>query len=142
MGAKMSVYDFEIEGLMAKYGGEADKNITRTCGNCFSYNAKLNTCTHIDNIFETSFYSPKQEGCHCHATHNEQQRLRNIIDERRRLAEQKRVEDNRRNGTGDCAGCPFREMYAILETLQNDYEEGSVVHGKIAQLLKKARGEE
>ena len=34
------------------------------------------------------------------------------------------------------------EMYAMLETLQADYEENSVVHGKIAHLLKKARDKE
>ena len=33
------------------------------------------------------------------------------------------------------------EMYAMLETLQHDYEEGSVVHGQISTLLAKARGE-
>lgn len=33
------------------------------------------------------------------------------------------------------------EMYAMLETLLNDYEEGSIVHGQISALLAKARGE-
>ena len=33
------------------------------------------------------------------------------------------------------------EMYAMLETLLIDYEEGSIVHGQISALLAKARGE-
>ena len=33
------------------------------------------------------------------------------------------------------------DMYAMLETLLNDYEEGSIVHGQISALLAKARGE-
>ena len=142
-------YNYDIEHKFAQYGGEADNGVERTCGNCFSYNAKLNTCTNIDNIFETSFYSPQQEGCHCHSTYNEQQRLQNIIDECRRLAEQKCVEDNRRNGTGDCAGCPFRnvnkEMYDLLLDIVTDYQcmpNPAVMADKIEAVLKKARGEE
>ena len=33
------------------------------------------------------------------------------------------------------------EMYDMLEMLQDDYEEGSEVHGLISTLLAKARGE-
>ena len=143
-------YNYDIEHKFAQYGGEADNGVERTCGNCFSYNAKLNTCTNIDNIFETSFYSPQQEGCHCHSTYNEQQRLQNIIDECRRLAEQKCVEDNRRNGTGDCAGCPFREMDDMLQKVIGldvlagywDMRNNCSLRESIEKLLKKARGEE
>ena len=102
-------YNYIIERYLAERGGEADKGITRTCGNCHFYNADLWTCEHVENADDTSFYKADRAGCYYHCTHTEQNLLKHIIDERCRLAEQKRVEDNRKNGTGDCAGCPFRK---------------------------------
>lgn len=96
-------YSYEVERTLPKYGGEADKSITRTCGNCHFYNTE------------------------------------------RRL----RLEEQRRNGTGECAGCPFRnvnkEMYALLLDIVTDYQcmpNPAVMADKIEAVLKKARGEE
>ena len=104
----MTDYHYEIERTFAKYGGEADKGVERTCGNCESYIKEHWMCGCSD-AEDNDFHNATDAGCYYHRTHTEQKLLKNIIDERSRLAEQKRVEDNRRNGTGDCAGCPFRK---------------------------------
>ena len=109
-------YSYEVERTLPKYGGEADKDITRICGNCESYDAEHWQCLCTDEE-EGTFHKKKDAGCYYHRTHTEKKLIKHIIDVRCRLAEQKRVEDNRKNGTGDCAGCPFRKMAAVLEKL-------------------------
>jgi hypothetical protein len=109
-------YNYEIEKTLAKYGGEADKGVERTCGNCESYIKEHWACGCAD-AEDNDFHKATDAGCYYHRTTTEQKLLKNIIDERCRLAEQKRIEDNRRNGTGECAGCPFREMHDMLQKM-------------------------
>jgi hypothetical protein len=111
----MMDYNYEIERMFAKYGGEADKCVERTCGNCESYIKEHWACGCAD-AEDNGFHKATDAGCYYHRTHTEQKLLKNIIDERCRLAEQKRVEDNRMNGTGECAGCPFRKKAMEKET--------------------------
>jgi hypothetical protein len=40
----MSNYNYEIEKYFTKYGGEADKDVERTCGNCVFYKAEHWKC--------------------------------------------------------------------------------------------------
>ena len=78
----------------------------------------------------------KDAGCYYHRTHEENERLKMLIKQRQDETNRLRLEEQRRNGTGDCAGCPFREMheeiYAMLKkcltdlacsTFYNRYEE-------------------
>lgn len=102
-------YNYEIEKYLAKYGGEADKGITRTCGNCHFYNAKLWTCEHVENADDTSFYKANGSGCYYHCTHEENERLKLLVKQRQDEANRLRLDEQRRNGTGDCEGCPFRK---------------------------------
>lgn len=150
----MADYNYEIERTFAKYGGEADKGVERTCGNCESYIKEHWACGCAD-AEDNDFHKATDAGCYYHRTHTEQKLLKNIIDERRRLDEQKRVEDNRRNGTGDCAGCPFRnvnkELYDFahfFETFAGQCycrildEAGQKIYDEAVKICKKARGEE
>ena len=142
-------YNYEIERTFAKYGGEADKGVERTCGNCESYIKEHWACGCAD-AEDNDFHKATDAGCYYHRTHTEQNLLKHIIDERCRLAEQKRVEDNRKNGTGDCAGCPFREMDDMLQKIIGldvlagywDMRNNCSLRESIEKRLKKARGEE
>jgi hypothetical protein len=108
-------YNYEIERTMAKYGGEADKGVERTCGNCELYNERLLTCEHIDNKYDTSIYEAN-DICYYHRTHEENERLKMLIKQRQEESNRLRLEEQRRNGTGECKGCPFREMFKQKET--------------------------
>lgn len=113
MGAKMSVYDydFKIEGLMAQCGGEVDKDITRTCGNCCFYDNEIFVCNKSSEDIEgQETIEATTLGCWNHMTKAEQERLKAIVEEDNRQAARRRVAENRQNGTGDCAGCPFRKV--------------------------------
>ena len=129
-------YNYIIERYLAERGGEADKGITRTCGNCHFYNADLWTCEHVENADDTSFYKADRAGCYYHCTHAENERLKMLVKQRQDEANRLRLAEQRRNGTGECKGCPFREMheemYDMLQkcltdlacsTFYNRYEE-------------------
>lgn len=142
-------YCYEIERTFAKYGGEADKGVERTCGNCESYIKEHWACGCTD-AEDNGFHKATDEGCYYHRTTTEQNLLKHIIDERCRLAEQKRVEDNRRNGTGDCAGCPFREMRDMLQKVVSldvlagywDVKNNCSLRESIEKLLEKTKDTE
>jgi hypothetical protein len=132
----MSNYNYAIEKHLAERGGEADKNITRTCGNCELYNERLLTCERVDNGYDTSIYKADDDGCYYHRTNKENERLKVLVKQRQDETNRLRLEEQRKNGTGDCAGCPFREMheemYAMFKkcltdlacsTFYNRYEE-------------------
>jgi len=108
----MSVYDydFKIEGLMAQYGGEVDKNITRTCGNCCFYDNAIFVCDKSEDIEGQGTIEATTPGCWNHMTNAEQERLKAIVEEDNKQAARRRIAENRQNGTGDCAGCPFRKV--------------------------------
>lgn len=108
-------YNYEIEKLLAQYGGEADKGITRICGNCHLYNADLWTCEHAENAEDASIYEENKTGCYYHRTNEENERLKLLVKQRQDESNRLRLEEQRRNGTGVCEGCPYREMYAMLE---------------------------
>jgi hypothetical protein len=63
-------YNYEIEKTLAKYGGEADKGVERTCGNCESYikeiialkEEKRHAITHADMVqLETEAINKKEQ---------------------------------------------------------------------------------
>lgn len=142
-------YNYEIERTFAKYGGEADKGVERTCGNCESYDARLLMCKHADNWGDISINRPNELSCYRHRTHNENERLKMLIKQRQDEANRLRLEEQRRNGTGECEGCPFsnvnKEMYALLLDIVTDYQcmpNPAVMADKIEAVLKKVRGEE
>jgi hypothetical protein len=131
----MSNYNYAIEKYLAERGGEADKDITRTCGNCESYDAEHWQCLCADEE-EGTFHKKKDDGCYYHRTHAENERLKMLVKQRQDETNRLRLEEQRRNGTGECEGCPFREMheemYAMLKkcltdlacsTFYNRYEE-------------------
>lgn len=141
-------YNYAIEKHLAERGGEADKNITRICGNCESYDAEHWQCLCADEE-EGTFHKKKDDGCYYHRTHEENERLKVLVKQRQDEANRLRLEEQRRNGTGECAGCPFRnvnkEMYALLLDIVTDYQcmpNPAVMADKIEAVLKKARGEE
>lgn len=145
----MTDYNYEIERTFAKYGGEADKGVERTCGNCVFYKAEHWKCNNVE-AEDNDLHDDTDEGCYYHRTHTEQKLLEHIINEGCRLAEQKRIEDNRRDGTGECVGCPFREMRDMLQKVIGldvlagywDTKNNCSLRESIEKLLKKARGEE
>ena len=145
----MTDYNYEIERTFAEYGGEADKSVERTCGNCKSYIKEHWACGCAD-AEDSDFHKATDAGCYYHRTPTEQKLLKHIIDERCRLAEQKRIEDNRKNGTGECAGCPFREMRDMLQKViwldvlagYWDVKNDCSLRESIKKLLAEARGEE
>jgi hypothetical protein len=106
----MTGYNYEIERTFAKYGGEADKGVERTCWNCISYDDKLMMCKHASGWHDTSIHNPNESKCYYHRTNTENERLKALFDEDNRQAAIRRITDNRQNGTGDCAGCPYRKM--------------------------------
>ena len=129
-------YNYEIERTFAKYGGEADKCVERTCGNCYNYDPEIWRCRHYENAEDGAIYDETEEGCWYHMTHAEQGRLAALVKKHQDETNRLRLEEQRRNGTGDCEGCPFREMheemYAMLKkcltdlacsTFYNRYEE-------------------
>ena len=131
----MSNYNYAIEKHLAERGGEANKNITRTCGNCESYDAEHWQCLCADEE-EGTFHKKKDAGCYYHRTHEENERLKLLVKQRQDEANRLRLAEQRRNGTGECKGCPFREMheemYDMLQkcltdlacsTFYNRYEE-------------------
>ena len=112
----MSNYNYAIEKYLAERGGKADKDITRTCGNCESYDAEHWQCLCADEE-EGTFRKKKDAGCYYHRTHEENERLKMLVKQRQDETNRLRLEEQRKNGTGDCAGCPFREMQSMLEQL-------------------------
>ena len=137
-------YSYEVERTLPKYGGEADKDITRTCGNCHFYNAERRLCLCFDESEDET-----SAGCYQHRTHAEQERLAELVKRHQDEADRLRLEEQRRNGTGECAGCPFRnvnkEMYALLLDIVTDYQcmpNPAVMADKIEAVLKKARGQQ
>ena len=98
-------YSYEVERIFTKYGGEADKDITRTCGNCHFYNTERRRCLCFDESEDET-----SAGCYQHRTHAEQERLAELVKQRQDEANRLRLEEQRRNGTGECKGCPFRKM--------------------------------
>ena len=143
-------YDYEIERTLAKYGDKPDKDVERICGNCFLYDADLWKCCHFENAEDGGFYDQTESGCWYHMTHAEQGRLAALVKKQREEANRLRLAEQRKNGTGDCAGCPFREMRDMLEKVVNldvlagywDMRNNCSLRESIEKLLKKARGEE
>lgn len=139
-------YDYEIERLLAQYGDKADQNVERICGNCFLYDADHWMCRHVENAEDGSVYDETESGCWYHRTHAEQERLAAFVKKHCEEADRLRLEEQRRNGSGDCAGCPFRdnskEMYWMLHELATC---GCIANGiyvnRINELLRKTRGE-
>ena len=132
----MSNYDYDIEKYLAQYGGEADKNVERTCGNCTSYDAARWMCCCADVEDGDMFRKKTDVGCYYHRTNAEQTRIKELVKKHQEETHRLRLAEQRRNGTGDCAGCLFREMheemYAMLKkcltdlacsTFYNRYEE-------------------
>jgi hypothetical protein len=139
-------YNYAIEKHLAQFGGEADKNITRTCGNCCAYDSVIAICNRDDEPENT--IEATEQGCWYHKTHDEQKRLEELVKQRQDEASRLRLEEQRRNGMGDCEGCPCRnvnkEMYALLLDIVTDYQcmpNPAVMADKIEAVLKKARGE-
>ena len=145
----MSNYNYAIEKHLAERGGEADKDITRTCGNCESYDAEHWQCLCADEE-EGTFHKKKDDGCYYHRTHAENERLKVLVKQRQDEANRLRLAEQRKNGTGDCDGCPFREIRDMLQKVVNldvlagywDVKNNCSLRESIEKLLKKARGEE
>ena len=138
-------YSYEVERTLLKYGGKADKDITtRTCENCHYYNTERRLCLcFVESVDGTD------AGCYQHRTHAEQECLAELVKQHQDEVNRQRLEEQRKNGTGDCAGCPFRnvnkEMYALLLDIVTDYQcmpNPAVMADKIETVLKKARGEQ
>lgn len=104
-------YNYEIEKLLTQYGDKPDSGEERICGNCFLYDADHWRCCHYENAEDGGFYDQTESGCWYHRTHEEQKRLVAYIKKHCDEADRLRLDEQRRNGTGDCEGCPFRETY-------------------------------
>lgn len=142
-------YNYAIEKYLAKYGGEADKGITRTCGNCCAYDSVIAICNRDDEPEDT--IEETEQGCWYHMTHDEHKRLEELVKQRQDEANRLRLEEQRRDGTGECEGCPFREMQSILEQLVEAVKTLNAIslikiNDKLIEdavnIIKKARGEE
>ncbi len=116
--------NYEIEDKLKEYGGVADKDIERTCGNCFYYDAENWICNHESNDDSDDWCLKDDAGCWHHMTHDEQKRLKDLIDERCKQDEKRRIAEERENGTGQCAGCPFREMRDMLGKIYDIINRG------------------
>lgn len=112
-----SNYNYAIERYLAERGGEADKNIVRTCGNCCAYDSVIAICNRDRDDEPEDTIEDTQQGCWYHMTHDEQKRLEELVKQRQDEADRLRLAEQRRNGTGECEGCPFRKMAAVLEKL-------------------------
>ena len=110
-------YNYEIEKLLTQYGDKPDSGVERLCGNCFLYDADHWKCCHYENAEDGGFYDKTESGCWYHRTHEEQKRLAAYIKKHCDEANRLRLDEQRRNGTGECKGCPFRKMAAVLEKL-------------------------
>lgn len=143
-------YNYEIERTFAKYGGEADKCVERTCGNCYNYDPEIWRCRHYENAEDGAIYDETEEGCWYHMTHAEQGRLAALVKKHQDEVNRQRLEEQRRNGTGECEGCPFREIRDMMQKVVNldvlagywDVKNNCSLRESIEKLLKKARGEE
>lgn len=114
----MTGYNYEIERTFAKYGGEADNGVKRTCCNCISYDDNLMMCKHASGWHDTSIHNPNESKCYYHSTNTENERLKMLVKQRQDETNRLRLEEQRRDGTGDCAGCPFREFFQQKEQKQ------------------------
>ena len=131
--------NYEIEGKLKEYGGVADKDIERTCGNCFYYDAENWICNHASNNDSDDWCLKGDAGCWHHMTHDEQKRLKDLIDERCKQDEKRRIAEERENGTGQCAGCPFRKV-AIDALLRDMLDEDMKFLRDTAEWLVNHRG--
>ena len=135
-------YNYDIEKYLDQFGGEADKNVERTCGNCCAYDHVIFRCNRDDE--GEDIIEENSQGCWYHMTHDEHRRLEELVNQRQDEANRLRLEEQRRNGTGECKGCPFREMheemYAMLKkcltdlacsTFYNRYEEMKELMSKL-----------
>lgn len=138
-------YSYEVDRTLAKYGGEADKSITRTCGNCHFYNKERRRCLCFDESEDET-----SAGCYQHRTHAEQECLAELVKQHQDEVNRQRLEEQRRNETGECEGCPFREIRDMMQKVVNldvlagywDTRNNCSLRESIEKLLKKARGEE
>ena len=138
-------YSYEVERTLPKYGGEADKDITRTCGNCHFYNVEYRRCLCFDESEDEA-----SAGCYQHRTRKEQECLAELVKQRQDETNRLRLAEQRRNGTGECKGCPFREIHKKKKKVVNldvlagywDTRNNCSLRESIEKLLKKARGEE
>ena len=143
-------YNYEIEKLLAQYGDKPDCGEERICGNCFLYDADYWRCCHYENAEDGGFYDETESGCWYHRTHDEQKRLAAFVKKHCDEANRLRLEEQRRNGTGECEGCPFREIRDMMQKVVNldvlagywDTRNNCSLRESIEKLLKKARGEE
>ena len=146
----MSNYNYEIEKYLAKYGGEADKNITRTCGNCESYDTRLLMCKYADTWDDISIRKPNELSCYHHRTHKENERLQELIAKHQDEADRLRLEEQRKDGTGNCAGCPFKEIRDMMQKVVNldvlagywDVKNNCSLRESIEKLLAKTKDTE
>lgn len=106
---------YEIEKMLAKYGWEADKGIERTCGNCIYYDAEAFRCYNASIDDETGFYKKTDKGCWWHMTEAEKQRLESLVKAFCDKQRKSRIEEERRQGTGQCEDCPYRRMALEME---------------------------
>ena len=141
-------YNYAIEKHLAQFGGEADKNITRTCGNCCAYDSVIAICNRDDEPENT--IEATEQGCWYHKTHDEQKRLEELVKQRQDETNRRHLVEQRKTGTGECAGCPFREMRDMLQKVIGldvlagywDTKNNCSLRESIEKLLAKARGEE
>lgn len=107
--------NYDIEKTLAKYGGEADKGIERTCGNCICYDAEAFRCCNASIDDETEFYKKTNAGCWYHMTEAEKQRLESLVNAYCDRQRKSRIEEERRQGTGQCQDCPYRRKALEME---------------------------
>ena len=107
--------NYDIEKTLAKYGGEADKGVERTCGNCICYDAEAFRCCNASIDDGTGFYKKTNAGCWWHMTAAEKQRLLGLVDAFYRQQRMSRIDEERKHGTGQCEDCPYRRKALEME---------------------------
>lgn len=99
--------DYDIEETLAKFGGKANNDVKRTCGNCLYYLPyDYGRCVEYEK--EEEYHKAQDKGCFYHRTSAEQSMLNGLIKARQDAEESERVAIERRDGTGQCKDCPWR----------------------------------
>lgn len=142
-------YNYAIEKHLAQFGGEADKDVERTCGNCCAYDHVIFGCNRDDE--GEDIIEENTQGCWYHRTHEEDERLKLLLKQRQNETNRLHLVEQRKNGTDKCKGCPFREMQSMLEQLVEAVKAFNAISlikikDKLIEdavnIIKKARGAE
>lgn len=129
MGIDMAEREIAIHESLAKYGAKVPKpGLERRCANCAFYEILIEGNGHSSGLCNNGLEYAEGENrnvddtdgdiCWNHATEDEIGLLRDLATRAMKSAEEKRVETERKNGTGQCSGCRFRAFDILLEQLR------------------------